>query len=470
MKTLPIDRKKIPRSVFRFAQQVRAAGHELFLVGGTVRDLLLHPATVTAAGDLDFATSARPQELQGLFARTIPTGIQHGTLTVLFEGLTLEVTTYRADGAYTDGRHPDSVRFSDSIEEDLQRRDFTINAMALNLETMEVLDPFGGRTDLQNRVLRAVGDPLQRFREDGLRPLRACRFAGKLEFTIEENTFQAISPCLDVFRKVAVERVRDELFKIMEARCPSLALEAMRESGLLAEVLPELLEGFGVEQNDYHKYDVYYHNLYACDAAPADQPLVRFAALLHDIGKVQASRSAQRREPEAETPVFYNHELVGARQADRILRRLKFSNADREQITHLIKHHMFHYTSEWTDGAVRRLMRNVGLENLPALFALRRADRIGNGKKQGPARSLDRLRSRIERIIEAENAITVRDLNINGHDLMETFHLQPGRLIGDILDYLLEAILDDPEKNEPAVLKEMAQEYLRKIEHDSRAG
>lgn len=383
-------------------------------------------------------------------------------MTVLFGGHSLEVTTFRADGDYSDGRRPDDVSFSDSIDEDVKRRDFTVNAMALDLDSMRVVDLYGGMDDLKAGLIRAVGDPLERFLEDGLRPLRACRFAGKLDFTIEEKTFSAIGGALHVFRQVAAERVREELLKIMAVRAPSVSLEAMRRCGLLEIVLPELVAGYGIEQNEFHKYDIYYHNLASCDAADPGDRRIRLAALLHDVGKVRARENALRRNPEGDA-VFYNHEVIGARMADRILRRLRFSNNDRNYICHLIKHHMFHYTDEWTDGAVRRLMRNVGVDLLPDLFALRRADRAGNGKKQGPARSLQKLARRITFIQEAENAITVRDLKVNGRDLMDHFALEPGPVIGDILDHLLESILDDPEKNEPDELIRLAGLFIASL-------
>ncbi|MDR2735069.1 MAG: CCA tRNA nucleotidyltransferase [Spirochaetota bacterium] len=453
-----LTREVIPEILFRFTDKFLRQGKEIYLVGGAVRDFLI--TSRLGGGDYDFATNARPREVLRLFRRTIPTGIAHGTVTVIFGGQNFEVTTYRSDGAYSDGRHPDSVSFSDTIEEDLMRRDFTVNAIACDLAKLCFIDPYGGMEDLRNRVIRAVGDPLARFRDDGLRVLRACRFAGKLLFTIDKATEAAIPQALDVFKQVAVERVRDELFKIMESERPSVALEAMRETGLLAIILPELMEGYGVLQNEFHMHDIYYHNLYSCDAAGSEFPLVRVAALLHDVGKKRALDSAQKRFGDDET-VFHNHENIGARMANNALRRLKFSNNDREHIVHLIRHHMFHYTDEWTDGAVRRLMRNAGVENLPDLFELRRADRIGNGRKRGPSRSLQKLQQRIHYIMEAENAISVRDLAINGSDVMEVFGIPPGRVIGDLLAFLLEHILDHPGDNTRARLLQLADGFLR---------
>jgi len=455
--TVQLTRDKIPETLFRFSEKFGRHGKEAFLVGGAVRDYLITGGFTTS--DFDFATNARPHEVQRIFRRTIPTGIAHGTVTVLFEGQNFEVTTYRSDGTYSDGRHPDSVCFSDTIEEDLLRRDFTVNAIACDLASLRFIDPYGGMRDLEQGIIRAVGDPLARFRDDGLRVLRACRFAGKLLFTIDLATEAAIPRALDVFKQVAAERVRDELFKIMESERPSVAFEAMRETGLLAIVLPELLEGYGVLQNEYHMHDIYYHNLYSCDAADRRLPLVRFAALLHDIGKKRALDNAHRRAGMDET-VFHNHENIGARMADGALRRLKFSNHDRGHIVHLIRHHMFHYTDEWTDGAVRRLIRNVGEDDLPDLFELRRADRIGNGKKRGPSRTLEKLQQRIHYVLEEQNALSVKNLAINGNDIMDVFEIRPGRIIGDLLASLLEHILDHPGDNTRERLLALSEKFL----------
>lgn len=454
-----INRDKLDSNIFAFAEQFEKNGKEVFLVGGALRDILLKKQFLHC--DYDFATNARPHDVQKIFKRTIPTGIQHGTVTVLFGSSSYEVTTYRSDGSYSDSRHPDSVEFSDTIEEDLARRDFTINAMALNLKNMKITDPYHGMNDLKKKLIRAVGDPMLRFKEDGLRLIRACRFAGQLEFKIEKDTFDAVKKRLDNFTNISVERIKDEIIKIMKAPKPSLAFESMRTSGLLEMIIPELLEGFGVEQNEFHKYDIYYHNLYSCDAASQDSYIIRLAALFHDIGKMRSMRNVEKKGGESGNPVFYNHELIGARMTERILRRLKFSNSDREKIIHLIKNHMFHYTNQWTDGAVRRFMRKVGLENISSVFKLREADRAGNGKKHGPAKSLARLKKRIDAVIEAENAITVKDLKINGYDIMEVFSIKPGRIIGDILDALLEEILDDPEKNERDTLLSIAKAILK---------
>lgn len=448
-------RDAIERLVATFAK----AGFECFMVGGSVRDLLLaHPVF-----DFDFATSARPADVVKLFRRTVPTGIKHGTITVLLGGHSFEVTTYRSDGKYTDGRHPEDIRFSNSLEEDVKRRDFTINGLAYNVLNGEVIDLVCGMEDLKSGLIRTIGNPRERFAEDGLRTYRACRFAAKLGFTIEEETFAAISQSLAVSAKVSAERVRDELMKMMETEKPSVGIEYMKDSGLLMLCLPELAQCVGVEQNKYHLYDIYYHSIYSCDAVPREYPLIRFAALLHDVGKVPTRNTGSDGDY-----TFYNHEVVGARMVKRIMKRLKFSSEDAAAVLNMVSHHMFHYTSEWTDGAVRRFMRKVGLENLEHLFILRRADREGNGMRGGLPAPIRELKRRIEKVIEDENAITVKDLDINGYVVMEEFGIQPGPMVGKILNHLLELVLDDPEINKREILLEKAKEFVMGIAHESQ--
>jgi poly(A) polymerase/tRNA nucleotidyltransferase (CCA-adding enzyme) len=383
---------------------------------------------------------------------------------VLLGEHSFEVTTYRSDGTYVDGRHPETVRFSDTLEEDVKRRDFTVNGLAYDVIRGELIDLVHGKEDLRSGIIRTIGDPRERFGEDGLRTYRACRFAAKLTFTIEEHTFAAIRQSLDVVAKVSVERVRDEIMKMMEAEKPSIGIEYMKNSGLLALCLPELAECIGVEQNKYHRYDIYYHSIYSCDAAPREYPLIRLAALLHDVGKVPT-----RREGSDGDNTFYNHEVVGARMVRRLMRRLKFSNEDTQTVVNMVANHMFHYTSEWTDGAVRRFMRKVGVENLEELFLLRRADREGNGMRGGLPAPIRELKKRIAKVIEDENAITVRDLDINGHVVMEEFRIPPGPMVGKILNHLLELVLDNPELNKRDILLEKAREAYASFTSEKEA-
>lgn len=446
---------KIPVTIKNFAKVFHKQGYQLFLVGGALRDNLLGGENT----DYDFATDALPEDVMKIFRHVVPVGIAHGTVLVLFEGGEFEVTTFRTEGTYSDNRRPDKVTFVPTIEEDLKRRDFTINAFAYDVTGNKFIDNFNGKEDLKKQVIRAIGKPEERFDEDALRMLRACRFASKLDFTIDEPTLEAITAKADLIKNISVERIRDELIKIMKSGKPSIAIEYMRVSGLLKHILPDLLDGYKVDQNRFHKFDVYHHNLYSCDAAPADNVIVRFAALFHDIAKPRT-----RRAKEDDENSFYNHEIIGGRMAYRILKGLKFSNDQVNRITHLIKHHMFYYTHEWTDGAVRRFIRKVGIEQMSDLFLLRDADRAGNGTKQGIPKAFLDFKDKIEEILEKDSVLKVTDLKINGNDLMVTLQLKPGPMIGEILNHLLELVLDNPELNTEEELFESAKEYYAKKE------
>jgi tRNA nucleotidyltransferase (CCA-adding enzyme) len=442
------------REIRSICSTLKSVGHECFIVGGSVRDLILG----REAGDFDLATDATPEKVTRLFKRVIPTGIKHGTVSLLFGQRQYEITTYRADGTYLDGRRPEEVRYAKTLEEDVRRRDFTVNGLAYDIERGEVIDHPGGLEDMERRLIRTIGDPVERFSEDGLRPYRACRLAARLGFTIDADTFEAIGKTLGIASMVSMERVRDELMKLLGAGTPSVGLEYMRTSGLMDLFLPELSACHGLMQNRFHLYDIYYHSLYSCDAAPVDEPVLRLGSLLHDLGKVPT-----RREGTDGDYTFYNHEVIGARMAKKIMRRLKFSNEDTDRVANLVVNHMFHYTDEWTDGAVRRFMRKVGMENLEDLLAIRMADRRGNGLRDGMPQPIKELKKRIAKIIEDANAITVKDLDINGHIIMEEFSVQPGRIIGCILAELLELVLDHPELNTRETLVEKAREIYNEL-------
>ncbi len=437
--------------------KLRSLGHEAYLVGGAVRDALLaRPVT-----DVDIATNALPEKVLRAFPHSIPTGLQHGTVTVVRGQKHFEVTTYRKDGKYTDGRHPDAVSFSSTLAEDLERRDFTINALAFNPSDKTIVDLHEGRLDLEKKIIRAIGNPEERFAEDALRMLRACRFASQLGFQIEPGTFAAMRLLKDNLKKISAERIRDELVKIINSPRPSLGFEAARESGLLAIFLPELQNCYGVSQNSFHRYDVYYHILHVVDAfhdiqKERDYPL-RLSGLFHDIAKPQTKRQVSAKEE----PVFYNHEVVGAQMAARIMKRLKFSNEDVQTVTHLVRHHMFHYTPEWTKGAIRRFIRNVGEDFIQPLFKLREADRKGNGKREATCEELEIFKEKIKEIFSEDSAFQIKDLRIDGSLLMSRFGLTPGPIIGKILNFLLEKVLDEPELNQEAKLLELAEEFIR---------
>jgi tRNA nucleotidyltransferase (CCA-adding enzyme) len=445
---------QIPEDVRAVARKLRARGFEAHLVGGGVRDMLLG----RPPADFDLATDAKPEKVLEIFGHSfaIPTGLQHGTVTVLTGSdpatrRPVEVTTFRGEGAYVDGRRPSSVTYVSSLGEDLSRRDFTMNAVALEPDTGAITDPFDGRGDMGRKLIRAVGDPLARFREDGLRPMRAVRQAAQLGFDVEEGTQAAIEPTLDVFRKVSAERVRDEMLKMLGAAKPSIGLELMRRTGLLGEVLPEILEAIGCKQNRFHKHDVYGHTLSVVDNTRGDA-IVRLGALLHDVGKPRA------RTPRDGAPgeySFFKHEYVGKDMADAICRRWKLSTADRARVVSMVEHHMFYYTPEWTDGTVRRFVRRVGGDTLDALFALREGDVLGRGFGEDPERELGELRRRVADVAAEDAALHVTDLAINGEDVMRVAGIPPSREIREILERLLELVLDDPSLNTREKLLEL---------------
>ncbi len=436
---------KTTAGALEIVKTLQGSGFAAYLVGGCVRDSLLglDPA------EWDIPTSARPDEVTRLFGRTVPTGLDYGTVTVLLADGQYEVTTFRSDEKYVDGRHPLNVRFTDNIHQDLSRRDFTINALAYDPAADRLIDDFDGRGDLKKKIIRTVGDPVARFSEDGLRPVRACRFAAKLDFQIEPKTFEAIPKTLAIAKKVALERVHDELVKMLAAERPSIGIELMRKSGLLQLFLPELAATAGVGQPpEFHKYDVYWHSLYACDAAPRTDPVLRLAILLHDIAK-----------PECKVDnTFYNHDQAGAAKAEAVLKRLKFSGADCARVANLVANHMFDYTSAWSDAAVRRFLRRIGgPANVPDLFAVRRAD-VAAMVKTNDGSYLLELQKRIDKIVEEENALHVNDLKVDGHDVMETLNLLPGPRVGQVLNDLLEKVLDDPKLNERETLLRLIKE------------
>jgi len=446
------DLAAIPADVLALCERLRSRGRRAWIVGGCVRDLIAG----RDANDWDIATDARPDELLRIFPRAIPTGIEHGTITVVASGHQYEVTTLRGEGTYSDGRRPDWVAFVDDIAADLARRDFTVNALAVDPVDGRLIDPFDGRGDLKRGVLRAVGNPRERFAEDGLRVLRAARFVATLELRLDPDTEAAIGPTLDTYRKVAEERIRDEWVKTMAARVPSRAFEVMQRTGILGVTCPELLEGVGLEQNRWHAYDVWRHGLECMDACVGD-PVLRIAALLHDVGKPR-TRSWSDKTGDY---TFYDHDRVGAEIADPIAARLRFSNEDRARIVSLVRNHLFHYSDDWTDAAVRRWIRRVGRDRLEDLYALNDADVRAKGRDPGlDLASLSELKAHVARVLAQGAALSTRDLRVNGHDLMRDLSLAPGPVIGKILDALLEAVTNEPALNEREQLIARAREYL----------
>ena len=440
-----LKKYEFPAFLRKILETLKDASHEAYIVGGSVRDILLG----ISPDEWDITTNATPDQVTALFPKVVPTGLKFGTVTVLVSELEkAEITTYRSDERYTDGRHPDNVRFTKKLDEDLARRDFTVNALAYDPITATLVDLHKGQADLRARFIRTVGVPIERFREDGLRPVRACRFAAQLNFEIDPETLASIPKGLDVVEKVAPERIRDEIIKLLKAEKPSVGFEYMRKAGLLKIILPELEECVGVEQpKSFHKYDVYWHNLIACDSAPRDNVILRLSSLFHDISK-----------PECKVgDTFYNHEVVGAEKTKIIMKRLKFSNDDMENVSNLVRNHMFNYVPEWSDSAVRRFIKRVGLKNIEPLFLLRKAD-VRGMEREVTDEELAELRARIKKAVDEENALHVKQLAVDGEELMKSLTLSPGPEIGRLLNALLEKVLDDPTLNTKETLLTLAQE------------
>lgn len=429
----------LPSHVRSVIDRLAEAGHPTVAVGGGVRDALLGRPVL---GLWDLATAALPGQVMALFPQAVPTGVEHGTVTLPDPAGPVEVTSFRSDHGYSDARRPDRVTFGTSLALDLRRRDFTVNALAYDPRAGTLLDATGGRDDLRARRLRAVGDARARFREDALRPLRAARLAAVLEFTLEPGTRAALSAVADLVPRLSAERVRDELGKLLLAPRPSVGIAVLAEAGLLALVLPELEACRGVTQNRHHRWDVYQHTLHAVDQVPAT-PRLRWSALAHDLGK-PATR-AVRDDGEA---TFHGHAAAGAVIADAMLERLRLPRAEREAIVLLVREHLFEYREEWTDAAVRRFVRRVGVETLPDLFALRVADAVATGADPPRLEAITALSARIERVLAARPPLSVRDLAIDGRDVMAALSLPPGPAVGRLLDRLLEEVLDDPSANE----------------------
>ncbi|OGJ37824.1 MAG: hypothetical protein A2383_01920 [Candidatus Pacebacteria bacterium RIFOXYB1_FULL_39_46] len=528
---------RLPFEVLFILHKLQQGGFTAFLVGGSVRDLIMQTVTndqTTQAlvTDYDFTTNAKPEEVQAIFpdsfyenefgtvgvthenlwemlqkqyfqlpAQTIatlyqasikkqqrPSLIDLSQASKIHESLLVpdqatqknstqpkpfEITTYRADGTYDDHRRPTSVIWGKSIEDDLKRRDFTINAMALNIKQTvlddffsqqvfpshleleqnqyNLVDPFDGLQDLARKEIIAVGEVDLRFKEDALRMLRAIRFSTQLAMTINPLTLDAIKEYAPSIKYISWERIQDEFFKILSSPLPKQGIELMDQVGLLEFIMPELLEGKEVEQGGHHNTDVWTHSLDSVDHCPSLDPVVRLATLLHDIGKPRTQKVIEGKI------TFYNHEIVGSRLAAKIAQRLRLSKKDSERLFILVRYHMFHYQPQNTDASIRRFMRKVGLENIDDILDLREADRLGSGARK----TSWRLEEMKERIVEQLNQpMDVKDLAIDGHDLIEKLNLKPGKKIGEILDQLFEEVLENPQLNTPETLLEKAKQLV----------
>lgn len=470
---------QIPNEAFQISTILSQAGYQAYLVGGCVRDLLrgVEPK------DWDITTDALPEKILELFPESLYENT-FGTVAVKTESENeavrlIEVTTFREDGDYSNKRHPESVSFTKNIEDDLARRDFTVNAIAINLVEISgasfddpfelpLIDPYGGVEDLKAGVLRAVGNPEDRFNEDALRVMRAVRFHAQLGFEISEATERALVATAQNLAEISAERIRDEFSKLLMADRPSHAIEYMNQVGILQVILPELALGVGVEQNQHHIYTVFEHNIKSLEYAAAQQYsfVVRLAALLHDVGKPATRRfkaspkGGKTHRGETGDWTFYGHQVVGGKMAKKILERLKFSKEIILRVSLLVHEHMFVYDPDVvTLAGVRRLLSRVGEENLDDLIKVREADRIGSGVPKAQPYRLRYLQAMIEKV--KKDPVSAKMLAVNGEDIMKELSLEPGKKLGNLIAILLEEVLDDPEKNTKEILLKRVGELAR---------
>lgn len=512
-------------------QKLTQTGFEAYIVGGAVRDTLLdafgsqfesdNKTQTLSAKDYDFTTNALPDEIQELFPEnyyensfgtvgiarkhlrdqmnlpalegdqtvehqeidlstaekiheSLENGFDHQTIQSKSQDEIYEITTFRSDGIYADNRRPNSVTWGKSIQEDLERRDFTINALALKidpavLETAtfdsdaefltiqpdkyEIIDNHGGIQDLESGIISTVGAPNKRFQEDALRMLRAIRFSVQLNMQIEADTFDAIIANSQLLKKISFERISDEFLKMLSSEFPKQAIELLDETKLLQHIIPELLDGKGVQQGGHHTSDVWTHNLDALAECPSSDPIVRLATLLHDIAKPHTYKESEGK------PTFYNHEIIGSRMAKKIAKRLRLSKNDIERVFLLVRYHMFYYQPENTDASIRRFMRKVGLNNLNDILNLREADRLGSGARKTSWR-LEEMKERMRE--QLNQPFSIKDLAVNGTDLMSELQISPGPQLGELLQQLFELVLEDPNLNTKEELLSQAKVILKK--------
>ena len=442
-------RFEIPVDVKNIIETLEANGYEAFAVGGCVRDTLLN----RMPGDWDITTSAKPEEVKELFSHTIDTGIAHGTVTVMMNHVGYEVTTYRIDGEYEDARHPKEVTFTSNLVEDLKRRDFTINAMAYN-ERAGLVDEFDGIADLENKVIRCVGNPKERFSEDALRMLRAVRFAAQLGFSIDEETKEAIKELAPTLSKVSKERIATELVKILVSDHPE-EMRTAYELGLTRVFMPEFDVAMETEQhNPHHKYTVGEHSLVTMQNVRPEKK-IRLTMLLHDLAKPVVLTTDKKGNDH-----FVGHQQAGADMARGILRRLKFDNATTDYVYRMIKHHDDRPPME-NMALVRRRISEIGLENMPEMIELKRADILGQSSYNFDSKMayVDELEKAYKEIVEKNYCVNKKDLSVNGRDLI-AMGMKPGEEIGVVLDLLFDIVINDPQLNEREKLLERANKLI----------
>lgn len=428
---------RIPTEVKNILDQFRQKNFQIYIVGGAVRDLLMD----REVSDWDFTTDAKPDEILKLF----PEGFydnKFGTVGVSSDIGVFEITTMRKEGLYSDFRHPAEIGWTNKLEEDLARRDFTVNAMALDSNN-KLIDPYNGQGDITNKTIKAVGNPDQRFKEDALRMMRAIRIATELEFEINPETFQAIKKNADLIREIANERIRDELFKLLASKNPYFGIIKLRETGILQIILPEIEKCFGiVQEGPKHDrvYDIGEHSLLTLKFTPSTDPLVRLAALLHDVGKVNTVKTDQ-----TGNVTFYNHDVAGGRIALEIARRFNLSKKQTDKLYRLVRWHLYTVDENQTDSAIRRFIKNVGIKNIEDMMAIRVGDRLGGGTQRAVSWRMEKFQERIKDVLK--KPFSISDLKINGKDVMKTLNIAPGPKVGKILNKLFEEVLEDSSKN-----------------------
>ena len=443
--------KRLPDFVQEALVKLQQAGFAAFVVGGCVRDLLINEEPK----DWDITTNARPDDILSLFTDSKYEN-NFGTVLVPFHSIAntpvIEITTYRSEAGYDDHRHPGEIIFEDELEKDLSRRDFTINALAMD-QTGQIIDYYGGQKDLIQQIIRTVGEPADRFKEDALRLLRAIRFSCRFAFIIEPKTERAIVKLAGSIKFIANERIRDELIKIIASPRAYEGIKKLHDTKLLQYILPELEEGYGIDQNHHHVYTVFDHNLLSLKHCPNTDYLVRLAALFHDIGKTRAKQIIKGQI------TFYNHEYISAKLTSKIMTRLHFSNQEIDRVVNLVRNHMFYYNvDEVTEASVRRLIAKTGEQNLSDLIDLRIADRLGSGTIKAKPYKLRHLEYMFDKV--RHDPVSVKMLKINGNDLMTKFKLTPGPQIGAILDVILADVINDPQLNEKPALLKLAQQLI----------
>lgn len=441
---------QIPEKAAQVLEKLHEAGYEAYVVGGCVRDSLLH----RTPQDWDITTSALPGQVKELFRCTIDTGIQHGTVTVMIDKEGFEVTTYRIDGKYEDSRHPSGVTFTPSLEEDLKRRDFTVNAMAYNEED-GLVDFYGGMEDMENGVIRCVGEPDARFGEDALRILRAIRFSAQLGYRIDERTKESIRALAPTLANISAERIRTELVKLLISDHPDY-LRIAWETGVTGIILPEFDRCMDTAQkHPHHCCSVGEHTLKALVHVPAEKN-IRMAMLLHDMGKPDALET-----DEDGITHFHGHAQISERIAKNILTRLKFDNDSIARICRLVSFHDYGDDLTWDKKSVRRALNRIGLDAFPDLFAVKRGDILSQSEflREEKLAGVDLWQELYEQIMEEKQCVTLKMLAINGSDLIR-LGMKPGREMGQVLNRLLEQVLEDPERNNKKYLTEQALRML----------